>query len=261
MTYPVPFGQKSGNLGPRSRYFDNSRPISSDFLEKSHERLKIELLYHPGGPGEAGSYENYRKVEDFELMITRASGVTFSEANQPVLTAEAEKMFIFYEIIPILSLNGVIYDTSRDWETRGGKILPGRGVSALNSFYERARVSQIAKNKMIVRVSIAGEVYWGGFINKAVSRNSQNDHMATVTLTFLVAERKPAVSSPVEAIPGVDAVGRITSDGASLVGLLATQTSQVPRSAPAGGVAGPAFSREQVGSGSMVTPDSQELTA
>lgn len=217
MRNPEPFDSRgaSRNLGKRSDYFSSMQPMTDE-----DARVTIAIATPPAGLSSEGTYASFNVDESFDLFIAESYSVAQNEAMQPVKSHDSEDMYFFQQVIPILALTGTVYDTPKEWLDSDGNVVPGNGYAELLRFYEKARISQIAKSGNIVRLGISGEVYWGAFITKSASHSSTSEHKWAINLSFLIMDKDRTVESAVEQIPHVDARGRLTAAGAGRVGLL-----------------------------------------
>lgn len=155
----------------------------------------------------------------FELAIFQQLGETDTEATQQILTADGEKLYSFERIVRTLTMQAVLFDTARDWEVRG-EIVVGRGHRAWKRFYERARISQLARSGEIVKLSCGDATWYGAFTTQVLSQSAGDPLRLDLSATFLATDGFS--TAIVRKLPYVDVRGRLTAEGAASVGLLSS---------------------------------------
>ena len=196
-------------ISRRDSYFAGMRQTAAGGREVAPVRLGIY------GPGSSGS-ETLRA--EFRLLLTAQLGEGDLEATQAMLTPDGEKLFVFDRLMRQVTLQAVLYDTERNW-TVGGETIVGRGHREWRRFYERARISRIAKSGEIVKLESDDATWRGAFVAQTLSRQAGDPTRLDLAATFLAVDSSgPAV---VAKIPGLDVRGRLTAEGAVATGLSA----------------------------------------
>lgn len=229
MTRLVPvFDNPDRQLNLRGRQFHGAM---REFLQRS-ERDTLGLarigIYTRRGVRRSSGGHNYdqpiRCVRRFFGFQVQQLQETDTEAVQQLITQEGEKLYAFDRIVRILSISGFLFDTDKDvQDPESGQLVRGHhGLSEWKSFYEEARISQIAKSNHLVRIEILGHVLTGAFVNSNVTNGSQDPHRIDLVAQFLCVDvRAPRHRrSILSTITGTDVRGRLTAEGAANAGLL-----------------------------------------
>lgn len=154
-----------------------------------------------------------------DCLYVQQLNIASGEAIQTLTSAEGEKLYTFDQTVRMLTIQAFLYDVNKEWTTFDGDTVSGYGHRDWKRFYEKARLSQIAKNNQIVRVSSRGVSWYGAFVSQAISNVSGDPNRADVSATFLCVAYTIS-GTTIGRIPATDIFGKLTLEGAASVGIL-----------------------------------------
>jgi hypothetical protein len=146
-----------------------------------------------------------------------------SEMTDQIVTAEAEKLYVSdRHAPPNLSLGGFVYDTDVTIQGPNGEINE-RTRREWDAFYELGRASAVLRANRLVRIQLLEFIFLGMFASNALTHTSGAPHRYDLAVAFLCMDVIPI--KQVELIQGTDVVGKLTMEGADIVGLLRSNLS------------------------------------
>jgi hypothetical protein len=127
-------------------------------------------------------------VTSFDQMIVSSVSESLKDRIQLMSSSDAQKMYTFGEEHRILMVEMVLIDTNSGTTVVGDyDRWTGATFRSWESFYEKARISECAKNSQLVEFRYGGSLLYGAMLSENVLFNAQNPNQLRVSISMIVS--------------------------------------------------------------------------